>query len=208
MGHIQDDLHGNPLTLDNALAVLLIDPCLPLLQTVQGVRLRDNAAHEAHGPKSICLSLELLGTLPLANPQRVPERTGIERQISGVANLPANGGVPHNGVHNFGVGGDGGCADVLNVLAEAHDFTYEAELLLDGIPGGDLGVGAVGAEEVPGVEAGEVLEGAEELVAADGGGYELEVVGYRGVVDDGIGDHDGGLVCRCPVTGLGDVSAP
>ena len=53
-------------------------------------------------------------------------------------------------------------------------------------------MGFVGAQEVPGVEAREVLEGAQELVAADGGGDEFEVVRDRGVVDERVGDHFGG----------------
>lgn len=40
-------------------------------------------------------------------------------------------------------------------------------MLLDGFEGGDGGLWVVGAVEVPGVEAGEVLEGAEDFVAAD-----------------------------------------
>lgn len=82
---------------------------------------------------------------------------------------------------------------MLDVLADAEELAHEAELLLGLGPGGDGGGDGVGAEEVPGVEAGEVLDGAEELVAADGGCDELEVMGHRGVVDDGVGDHcDGG----------------
>jgi len=82
---------------------------------------------------------------------------------------------------------------VLDVLADAHYFAGEAELLLDGFEGRDFGGRAIRAVEVPGVEAGEVLKGTEELVAADGGGDELEVVGYGGVVDEGVGDHGDGF---------------
>jgi hypothetical protein len=37
------------------------------------------------------------------------------------------------------------------------------------------------------------LESAQELVAADSRRYELEVMGHGGVVDEAVGDHDGGL---------------
>lgn len=84
---------------------------------------------------------------------------------------------------------------MLNVLADAHNLAGQTELLLHGVPGGDLGGGAIGAEEVPGVEAGKVLEGAEDLVAADGGGDEAQVVRYAGVVDYGVGDHFGWILC-------------
>ena len=80
---------------------------------------------------------------------------------------------------------------MLDELSDAHDFAREPELLLDCLEGGDLAGCAICAVQVPGVEAREVLEGSEELVAADGGGDELEVVGYGGVVDEGVGDHDG-----------------
>lgn len=52
-------------------------------------------------------------------------------------------------------------------LADAQDLAGCAELFLDGVVGVDGGLGFVGAVEVPGIEAGEVLDRAEELVAAD-----------------------------------------
>lgn len=58
---------------------------------------------------------------------------------------------------------------MLDELADTHDLAGGAELLLDGIVGVDGGLGLVGAVQVPGVEAGEVLQGAEELVSADCG---------------------------------------
>lgn len=83
---------------------------------------------------------------------------------------------------------------MLDILADAHELARESELLLDGFEGRDFRRQTVGPEEVPGVETREVLDCAEQLVAASGGGYELEVVGYRGVVDEGVRDHDGGCV--------------
>lgn len=91
---------------------------------------------------------------------------------------------------------------MLDEFPEAQGFADEPELLFDGVVGGDFGGGGVEPEEVPRVEAGEVLERAQEFVAADWrrevvsrGGVEgrdklhtgcrdeLEVVGYRRVVD-------------------------
>lgn len=40
-------------------------------------------------------------------------------------------------------------------------------MLFDGFEGGDESGGGISSEEVPGVEAGEVLKGTEELVAAN-----------------------------------------
>jgi hypothetical protein len=62
-------------------------------------------------------------------------------------------------------------------------------LLLDGLPGSNLPRCGIGAEEVPGVEAREVLKCAEELVSACGGRDELEVVSHRGVVHESVGNH-------------------
>lgn len=136
-----------------------------------------------------------LGGRPLADAGGVAHGQHVKGQIARVANLAADGGVAQKGLERLCVGGLGGGLYVLEVLADAHDFAGEAELLLDGVPGGHLGRGAVGAQEVPGVEAGKVLEGAEDLVAADGGGDEAEVVSHRGVVDESVGDHFG-RVCR------------
>ena len=61
-------------------------------------------------------------------------------------------------------------------FAGAQHLTDERELLLGSIEGGDGAVGPVCAVEVPCVEAGEVLDGAEEFVAADWrGGYAVSL---------------------------------
>ena len=59
---------------------------------------------------------------------------------------------------------------MLDVLADAHELPREPELLLDGLEGRDRGWQSVGAVQVPGIEAGEVLDGPQDLVAAHGGG--------------------------------------
>jgi hypothetical protein len=183
-------LEGDALALDDALAVLAINVGLALLEPVEGVDLGDDAEGEAHGPEAVGLALGVLCTGPLADAGGVEDGGGVEGEVAGVAELAADGGIPEDRVRAGGlIGGEGGGLEVLDVLAEAHDLAGEAELLLEGVPGQDGGGEGVGAEEVPGVEAGKVLDGAEELVAADGGGDELEVVGHRGVVDDCVGDH-------------------
>jgi hypothetical protein len=57
--------------------------------------------------------------------------------------------------------------EVLDKLSEPHHFSHEGEVLLDRLIRGDGRRGIVGSVQVPGVEAREVLERAEELVAAD-----------------------------------------
>ncbi|KAH6610662.1 hypothetical protein Trco_000682 [Trichoderma cornu-damae] len=160
---------------DNALAVHSVDLGLALLEAVEGVQLGRDAEDEAHGPEARGVLLEGLGGLPLANARGIAHGQGVEGQIAGIANLPAHGGVAEEGLEGLCVGGLGGGLEVLHVLADAEDLAGEAELLLDGVPGRHLRGRAVGAEEVPGVEAGEVLQRAEDLVAADGGGDEAEV---------------------------------
>lgn len=54
---------------------------------------------------------------------------------------------------------------MLDKLANAHGFTDKAQVGLELAPLHDCGLRAVGAERVPGEEAGEVLDKAECLVA-------------------------------------------
>jgi hypothetical protein len=68
-------------------------------------------------------------------------------------------------------------------------------LLLGSLPRCDLARCAICAEEIPGVEAGEVLNCSQDLVAAGNRGGELKVVGHGGVVDKSVGDHFGGKAC-------------
>jgi hypothetical protein len=56
---------------------------------------------------------------------------------------------------------------VLHEFSNSEDLSCCAELLLDGIVGIDGGLGAVGAVKVPGVEAGEILQGTQDLVTTD-----------------------------------------
>lgn len=182
-------LHLDALALNDTLTILAIELGFALTQSKQCIRLRDDAEDDADGPGARGIRRQGLDVRVLANAEGIGECQGIKGEVRSVAELAADGGVLQDGVHGLGVGGDGSGLEVLDVLAEAKDLADEAELLLDGIPGGDLGGAAVGTEEVPGVEAGEILEDAHELVAADGGGDEAQVVGHRGVVDEGVGDH-------------------
>lgn len=54
-------------------------------------------------------------------------------------------------------------------FTDAEDLACRAEVLFDVVEGVDCGLGTVGTVQVPGVEAGEVLESAEDLVAAGWG---------------------------------------
>ena len=161
---------------------------------MQRVELGDDAAGDADSPEAISLALERLRPRPLLHARGVRESGEIAGQIARIAELAADGGVLQDRIHGLGVSGSRGSLEVLDVLAGAEDLAGEATLLLEGIPRSDLRLGTIGAEEIPRVEAGEILHGSHELVAADGGRDELEVVRHRGVVDDGIGNH----VCGVP----------
>lgn len=56
---------------------------------------------------------------------------------------------------------------MLDELAQAQQLARHAEVLLDRIVLGDLGLRVVGAVQVPRVEARPVLQRAQELVATD-----------------------------------------
>ena len=75
---------------------------------------------------------------------------------------------------------------MLDILPDPHQFASEEELLFDGVEGHDGGGGGVGAEEIPGVEAGEVLEGAEDFVATNWRGELDGVGGVEGRDDEGL----------------------
>lgn len=97
-------------------------------------------------------------------------------------------------------------------LADAQDLAGRAELLLDGVERIDGRLRPVRAVQVPRVEAGEVLQGTEDLVSAnfdtaqlvlynwavvgDGPEHtgcrdEAQIVRHRRVVDEGVTNHIG-----------------
>ena len=100
---------------------------------------------------------------------------------------------------------------MLDELAEAQRFPHAGEVGLEGIVGVDGLLRVVGSVEVPGEEAGEVLDGSEDFVAADldvarqleaslsrekdqertGRRDKAVEVAHGRVVDDGVGGHVG-----------------
>ncbi len=91
----------------------------------------------------------------------------IKAQVYRVAQLPAYSAILQHWVHGLAISRNGGSLEVLDILADAQGFSSEAELLLDGFVRGDDSRRVIRSEEVPGVEAREVLEGTEELIATD-----------------------------------------
>lgn len=85
---------------------------------------------------------------------------------------------------------------MLHILPHAHQFPSKSKLLLDRLPRRNFCWGPIRPEEVPGVESREVLQCAQELIAAHRRGNKFEVVRYRGVVDEGVGDHGCSGACE------------
>lgn len=135
--------------------------------------------------------LHARGVLPGLDAGGVRDSERIAGEVTGVTQLATDLGVPKDGVHGLCVGGSGGSLEVLDKLASSEDLSEQAKLLLEGVPRSDLVWGCVCAEEVPGVETGKVLEDSHKLVATKSSGHVAQVVRYRGVVDDCVGDHDG-----------------
>jgi hypothetical protein len=93
----------------------------------------------------------------------------IQQHICCIPQLTANRRISQHRIHPLCIAGHGRSLEVLDELADAHQLAREAELLLGRLEGRDAGLGMVCAVEVPGEEAREVLEGAEDFVAADWG---------------------------------------
>lgn len=81
--------------------------------------------------------------------------------------MSSNGEIFEDRVEGLGVGSDGSGLEVLDELPEAEGFASGAKRLFDLFDLVDGSLGVVGAVEVPSEEAGEVLDCAESLVAAD-----------------------------------------
>lgn len=92
---------------------------------------------------------------------------GIQCQVGSVAELATDCQVSEDRVHIFAVPCCRRSLEMFNVLAQTNGFPCRAERLLHGLPWLDGGCCGIGAVQVPGVEAGKVLECSEELVTTD-----------------------------------------
>jgi hypothetical protein len=82
----------------------------------------------------------------------------ISNHISRVPQLPSNSTIPKHRIHTLGIARLRRSLEVLYKLAHSQHFPHESELFLQDIEGCDGGGWIVGSVEVPGVEAGEVLD--------------------------------------------------
>lgn len=93
----------------------------------------------------------------------------IAKHVKGIAKLSPDCREPQHGIHALRIACDSRSAKVLDKLAHAHQLASRAECLLGGLKGRDTGLRAVGTVQVPGEEAGEILQCAQYFVAADWG---------------------------------------
>ena len=56
---------------------------------------------------------------------------------------------------------------MLDILSYSQELSSQAKLLLDSLPWYNSGSWTIGSEEVPGIEAREVLKGTNKLIATD-----------------------------------------
>jgi hypothetical protein len=136
-------------------------------QIVQRIQTRNNIASQPHAPRPVSLLLQARGGRELLDARNVRVGHVVEQHVESVAQLATYSQILNDGVGGVGVGGDGGQLEVLDEFGQAHSLADAAEVLLDAIEDVDGGLRVVGAVEVPGEEAREVLDCAEGLVAAD-----------------------------------------
>ena len=91
----------------------------------------------------------------------------VQAQIHRVPQLPTHSTIPQHRIHVLRIGRNRRKLEVLDILAQSERLSRKSELLLDILEGGNEGSLCGATREIPGVEASEVLEGAEELVSAN-----------------------------------------
>lgn len=148
-------------------ALHLLGPNTLCPELIERIKPTGHTTRNTCEPRPVSFFLHLLSEVALANARRVQVRERVAGQVESVAELTADGQEAQDWVQGAAVGCRGGGAEVLDKLAEAEGFADEAEVRFEGGEEVDGCLGVVCSEEVPGEEAGEVLDGAEGFVAAD-----------------------------------------
>lgn len=123
--------------------------------------------------------------VPLANEHATHVCNCVQAQIHGISQLPPHSTVLQHRIHTLAIGRNSSSLKVLDILSNPQGFSCEAEVLFDSFVGCDQPGGVVCSEEIPRVEAREVLEGAEELVTTN---YSLQ----SGLSSKGMRGHSVG----------------
>ena len=160
------------------------------MQLPQGIHTGDGATEQPGHPAPIRPLGKLLLIGQLDDAQQIEHGDVIDGQVSGIPQLATDGEVVDDGISGvFVVEGHRGGLEVFDELRQTEDLSGGAEFFLDRLEDVDGALRVVGAQEVPGVEAGEVLDRSEHLVPSGGGRDIAQVMRYGGVVDQCAGDH-------------------
>lgn len=104
--------------------------------------------------------MEALSTIELPEPDNINNAHCVESQVTSISELATDRQVTQNRVDGaLVIGRKSSSLEVFDELSDPQDFSCCSELLLDCIVWGNRGFGLVGAIQIPGIEAGEVLQG-------------------------------------------------
>lgn len=175
-----DHLPRNAQALHLGLGILLIDGDRTLSELVLVVDSRQGTRSQAGKPEAVRRGLQVLRPRVLLDAHGVQERHSVKQQISSISYLSQylqvlRDFVPIAIFHGCIVQ-LGAQADVFNEFSHPHDLSRETELSLDGCPWLNGAGGVVGSIEIPGIESSKVLDGAQDLIAAN---WTKDVVSTR-----------------------------
>lgn len=142
-------------------------PLRLVLHVVQRVQARRDIAHQACNPRLVRLPLQSLCAVKLSHTRKVEICQVVHEHVASVPELPTHGQILQYRVHRFRVGGQRGRLEVLDELAESQAFTHTSKVVLECREDLDRSLRVVGAIDIPGQEAGEILDCTEGLVATD-----------------------------------------
>lgn len=112
--------------------------------------------------------MKALNTIDFPEPDSINNAHCVESQVTSISELATNSQIAQNRVDGaLVIGRKSSSLEVFDELSDPQDFSCCSELFLDCVVWGDRGFGLVCAVQIPGIEAGEVLQGTEELVTAD-----------------------------------------
>lgn len=164
----RNDILLNLLSLNNTLTLLPINRPLLLLQPPDRINARHSTTRQTRHPSPVSVILQPLRARQLPHTDRINDRNRIQSQVARIAELTTHSQIPQDGVNGaLVIQRDRRGFEVFDKFTDAQDLPGYPELLLDCVEWVDAALGSVRAVEVPGEETREVLECAQDLVAAD-----------------------------------------